>query len=182
MCSSDLLVLLKDGRAKLVLFVSGELLPLLLQLVFLDLDEHAGRLFAAHDGDAAVGPRKQEARLVGAAAHAVVAGAEGAADEHGEFGDVGGGDGLHHLGAILGDAAGLVLLADHEAGDVLQEQQRHLALVAQLDEVRRFDRTLREQDPVVGDDADGDAVDVRKDRKSTRLNPVTRSSRMPSSA
>ncbi len=30
---------------------------------------------------------------------------------------------------------GLEVLADHEAGDVLEEQQRHVDLVAELDEV-----------------------------------------------
>ena len=47
----------------------------------------------------------------------------------------------------------LVLPADHEAGDVLQEHQRDAALVAQLDEVRALERRLAEQDAVVGDDA-----------------------------
>jgi hypothetical protein len=40
------------------------------------------------------------------------------------------------LAPSLGDAFVLVLAADHEAGDVLQEQQRDAALAAQLDEVR----------------------------------------------
>ena len=50
------------------------------------------------------------------------------------------------------------LLPDDEAGDVLQEQQRHAAQVAQLDEVRRLERRLGEQDAVVGDDADQEPV------------------------
>ena len=58
------------------------------------------------------------------------------------------------LAPSLGDAAVLVLAADHEAGDVLQEHQRDAALVAQLDEVRALERRLAEQDAVVGDDAD----------------------------
>ena len=73
------------------------------------------------------------------------------------FGTCGVGDRHHHLRAILGDAAVLVLLADHEAGDVLQEDQRRLALAAQLDEVRRLERALGEEDAVVGDDADRDS-------------------------
>ena len=48
--------------------------------------------------------------------------------------------------------------ADHEAGDVLQEDQRDAAQVAQLDEVRGLERRLREQHAVVGDDADEEAV------------------------
>ena len=63
---------------------------------------------------------------------------------------------------MLGDAARLVVAADHEAGDVLQEQQRDLALVAQLDEMRALDRGFAEQHAVVGDDADRVAVDVRE--------------------
>ena len=90
--------------------------------------EHVGGLLAAHDGDPGVGPHPQEARGIAAAAHAVVAGAEGAADHDGEFGDVGGGDGGDDLGAVLGDAACFVFLADHEAGDVLQEDERNAAL------------------------------------------------------
>ena len=70
---------------------------------------------------------------------AVVAGAERAADHHGELRHGGARDRRHQLGAVLGDAAGLVLAPDHEAGDVLQEDQRDAALVAQLDEVRALE-------------------------------------------
>src|SRR3546814_12515053 len=63
--------------------------------------------------------------------------------------------GRHQLGAVRGDAAGLVAAADHEAGDVLQEHERNAALRAELDEVRPFQRGFREQDAVVGEDADG---------------------------
>ena len=45
-----------------------------------------------------------------------------------KFTKQGGVEGRHHLRAVLGDALGLVLAPDHEAGDVLQEHQRHLAL------------------------------------------------------
>ena len=51
---------------------------------------------------------------------------------------------------------------DHEAGDVLQEQQWDAALVAQLDEVSRFERGLAEQHAVVGDDADRVSVNARE--------------------
>src|SRR5688572_31748560 len=46
-----------------------------------------------------------------------------------------------HLGAVLGDAGALVLPANHEAGDVLEEHERNAADVAQLDEVRRLERS-----------------------------------------
>jgi hypothetical protein len=61
---------------------------------------------------------------------------------------------------MLGDAAALGIRAHHEAGDVLQEQDRHAALVAELDEVRALQRGLREQHAVVGQDADRQALYV----------------------
>src|SRR5690606_914657 len=119
-------------------------------------------LFTAHHGNAGVRPHPQEVRAVGAAAHAVVARAERTADQYGDFRYVGTGHGHDHFGAVFGDAFSFVLLAHHEAGDVLQEQQRDVALAAQLDEVRAFLRGFAEQDAVVGDDADRVAVDVGK--------------------
>ena len=49
-------------------------------LVAADGRQHAGGLFTAHHRYASVGPHKQKAWVVGAAAHAIVAGAKGAAD------------------------------------------------------------------------------------------------------
>jgi hypothetical protein len=46
------------------------------------------------------------------------------------------------LAPSLGDAGRLVFAADHEAGDVLKEHQRNIALVAQLHEVRALQRRL----------------------------------------
>ena len=51
--------------------------------------------------------------------------------------------------------AGLVLAADHEPGDVLQEDERDPALAGELDEVRALERRLGEEDAVVGEDATG---------------------------
>ena len=64
-------------------------------------------------------------------------------------------------------------LPDHEAGDVLQEDERHAAQVAQLDEVRGLERRLREQHAVVGDDADQEAVEAREaaDERGARSAP-----------
>ena len=78
------------------------------------------------------------------------------------FGHHAAGDGGDQLGAVAGDAAVLVLAADHEAGDVLQEHQRDAALVAELDEVGALERRLAEEDAVVGDDADLVAPDPRE--------------------
>ena len=61
---------------------------------------------------------------------------------------------------MLGDALGFVFLADHEASDVLQEQQRDVALTAQFNEVGAFLGRFAEQDAVVGDDAHRVAVNV----------------------
>src|SRR3546814_18687306 len=50
-----------------------------------------------------LGPHPEEARVVGAAAHAVVAGAERAADDHGELRHDRAGHGGDELGAVAGD-------------------------------------------------------------------------------
>ena len=71
-------------------------------------------------------------------------------------------DGHHQLGAVARDAAGLVLGADHEAGDVLQEDERHAALAAELDEVRALLRRLGEEHAVVREDPDRVALDARE--------------------
>ncbi len=153
------LVLLQDGLANGLLVVGGQRLPVARELVPLDRRQHAGGLLAAHDRDARVGPHPQQPRLVGAPAHAVVAGAERPADDHGELRHDRVGDGVDHLRAVLGDAGALVLASDDEAGDVLQEDERDAAEVAELDEVRRLERRLREEHAVVGDDADQEAVE-----------------------
>src|SRR6185436_539459 len=95
-------------------------------------------------------------------AHAVIAGAEAAADDEGELGHADGRYGGHHLGAIACDAARFIFLADHEAGDVLQEQEWNAALPAQLDEVGRLQCGFVEQDPVVAENSDRIAPDMRK--------------------
>ena len=74
------------------------------------------------------------------------------------------GDRRHHLGAVLGDAAGLRRLADHEARDVLQEQQGDAALAGELDEVRGLERGLGIEDAVVGEDRHGQPLDVGEAR------------------
>ena len=66
------------------------------------------------------------------------------------------------LAPSLAMPPGLVFPADHEAGDVLQEQQRDAALAAQLDEMRALERAFRKQDAVVGDDADRHAFEMRE--------------------
>ena len=128
--------------------------PFRLERVAPQRREHARRLFAAHDADARVGPHEEEARRIGAPAHAVIAGAERAADNQGDLGHVGAGDRGDELRAVLGDASRLVALPDHEAGDILQEQHRHVALGAEFDEMRPLERAVGKQDAIAGDDAD----------------------------
>src|SRR5690606_17865004 len=110
--------------------------------------------------DPGVGPHPQEARVVGPAAHAIVAGAEAAADDHGKLRYPGAGHGGDQLGAMLGNAARLVFLTDHEAGDVLQKYQRDGALAGQLDEMRALLRRLGKQDAVVRQYGDRVTVQV----------------------
>ena len=143
------LVFVEDRLPDLALLVRAERLVLARELLALHRREHAGRLLAAHHRDARVRPHPEEPRLVRAAAHAVVAGAERPADDDGELRHDRVRDGVHHLRAVLGDAAALVLPADHEAGDVLQEDERDAAQVAELDEVRRLQRRFGEQHAVV---------------------------------
>src|SRR6201999_1489569 len=83
-----------------------------------------------------------------------------AADDQRELRHGGGGNSGHQLGAILGDAAGFVFASDHEAGDVLQENQRNVPLAAQLDEMGALQRGLGKQDAVVGDDPHRIAVQM----------------------
>ena len=152
------LVLVADRGLERLFVLGGPLLAAGLEAVAADRRQHRRGLLAAHHRDARVRPREQEAGRVRAAAHRVVAGAERAADDDGQLRHPRAGDGGDHLGAVLGDAAGLVVAPDHEAGDVLQEQQRDLPAVAQLDEVRALERGLGEQDAVVRDDPDRMAV------------------------
>ena len=53
---------------------------------------------------------------------------------------------------MFSNALMLVLLADHEAGDILQEDKGHLALRANLNEIGTFGRCLAKEDAVVGND------------------------------
>src|SRR5688572_22521994 len=127
-----------------------------------DRGQDPGRLLATHHGDPGVRPGPQESRLVGAAGHRIVAGPEAATDEDRELWDLGVRDGHDELRPVLGDAGLLVLAPDHEARDVLEEDERDPALTGELDEMGTLERGLAEQDAVVGDDPDRVAIDVRE--------------------
>ena len=122
-----------------------------------DRRQHVRRLLPAHYADAGIGPHPQEARRVGPPAHPVVAGAEAAADDHGDLRDFCAGDRGDELGAVLGDAFAFIFPADHEAADVLQEQQGDPELAGKFDEMRALQRRSAEQDAVVGENRDRDS-------------------------
>ncbi len=134
----------------------------LVRIGIADHRQHRRRLLAAHHGDARVRPHPELARLVGTAAHRVVAGAERAAGDDRELRHVRAGHRHHELGAVARDPAGLVLLADHEAGDVLEEDERHATLAGQLDEVRALLRRLGEEHALVRQDRDRVPLDPRE--------------------
>src|SRR5258706_1860602 len=107
------LVLLANGILEGLFLGFRPAFALGLEAVALHGGEHRGRLLAAHHRDARVGPGPEEARIERAPAHAVVAGAERAAQDHRQLRHSGARHGGHHLGAVLGDAARFVFLAHH---------------------------------------------------------------------
>src|SRR5690606_37845233 len=155
-------VLFADGGLEGFFFLGAPALATSFQAITAHGSQHAGRLLTTHDRDAGIGPEKQQARAEGSATHAVVTGTKGAAQNHGELGDGRGRYGGDQLGAMTGNPFVLVLAAHHEAGDVLQEHQRRLALAAQFDEVGALLGRFGEQNAVVGNDAYRHAVDMGK--------------------
>ena len=111
--------------------------------------QHARELRAAHDRGLRARPGEQEARIVGASAHAVVTRAVGGADQQRDVRDGRVRHGVDHHRAVLDHPAFLVLLADHVAGGVVQEQQWRVGSVGQLDELRGLLRLLGEQHAAV---------------------------------
>ena len=63
---------------------------------------------------------------------------------------------------MLGDALRLIFAADHEAGDILEEEQRDAPLAGQLDEMRALDRAFGEQHAIIGEDRHRYAPDMRE--------------------
>src|SRR4029450_11442707 len=99
-------------------------------------------------------PPPPPARAPPRPAHAVSAGAERPAGDDGELRHLSACHGGHELRAVARDPARLVLLADHEARDVLQEDERDATLARELDEVRALRGRFAEEDAVVGEDPD----------------------------
>src|SRR3974390_3456199 len=58
------------------------------------------------------------------------------------------------------DTPRLLVLSNHEAGNVLQEEKRNVALIAQLNEMRTLERRLGEQHALVRHNAHRVTVDM----------------------
>ena len=121
---------------------------------------HRPELLRAHNPDLRLRPHPQEPRAVRSPTHAVVARAGTGPDHDGEFGYVGTGYSRDKFGAVFGDAAFFGVGADHEAADVLEEDEGDAALGAELDEVGAFEGGGGEEDAVVGEDTDWVGVDA----------------------
>ena len=118
------------------------------------------QLLRPHNTRTRIRPRPQKPGSIRPPTHPIVTRTATGAKDNSQLGHLGAGNGRHELCAVLGDAAGFGVAPDHEAGDVLQEEQRDGALRAELDEVRAFEAGRAKEDAVVGDYADWLALDV----------------------
>ena len=105
------------------------------------------------------GPGVDLVGLVGLAVHHVVAGAVGLADHDGDLRHRRPRDRVEHLRPVADDPGVLDLRADHEAGHVLEEDQRDREGVAEVDEAGRLVGGVVLEDAaellrLVGDDPD----------------------------
>jgi hypothetical protein len=96
------------------------------------------RPLGPHHRDLGVGPGDDQVRLVRLAAHHVVTGAVGLADDDGHLRHRGAADRVEHLRPVADDPGVLDFGADHEAGHVLEEDQGDVEGVAEVDEARRL--------------------------------------------
>ena len=124
--------------------------------------QNACGLLAAHHRNPGVGPCEEKTRRIRAAAHAIIARAKAAADEHRDLGHLRCRDGGHQFCAMPGDALGFVFSAHHEARDILEKQQRRLSLAGELNEIGAFNRAFGEDHAIVCQNRDGNAPDVRE--------------------
>ncbi|MNN31227.1 hypothetical protein D3C81_1449070 [compost metagenome] len=124
-----------------------------------DAQDFAG-LRTAHHRRAAVRPGEDEAWIESASAHRIVAGTVGTADDHRQFRHPCIGYRLNQFRAVFDHALLLGFGADHETGGVVKEQQRRLALIAQLNELRRFARAVGCDRAVVADEPAGAALNL----------------------
>ena len=125
---------------------------------------HRTQLLRPHDTRLSRRPRPQKPRTIRATTHTVIPRACTGTHDDGELRDIRTRHSGDEFSAVLRDPAFLGILADHEAGDVLEEDEGDVALAAELDEVGALEAAFGEEDAVVGDDADGPAVQGREPR------------------
>lgn len=112
-----------------------------------------GKLLSTHDCGSRVGPCEEESGVVSTATHTVVTGTVGTTNDDSEPLNTRANDSVDELGTVLGNTTSLGLRSDHEARNVLEEDQRDITLLTELDEVGALQRRLRVQGTVVGKDA-----------------------------
>ena len=130
------------------------------ELIVFDGDHYVSRLFPTHNADLSIGPHPQKTGRISPAAHAVIAGAERGTDDNREFGNRGGGYGIDHFMAVLGDAPTLVFLSHDITVDVLEKNQGNSPFVTELYELGGFEGAFREQNTVVSEYARGVSVNI----------------------
>src|SRR5579872_5034366 len=133
-----------------------------LRLTATHLRQDSRGLLAPHHRYPRIRPHEQKPRFVRSAAHAIVARAITAADDHRQLRHGRGGNRGHQLRTVLRNAARFIFPSHHEPRDVLQEHQRNASLAAQLDKMRTLQCRFGKQDAVVGQDADRITEDMRK--------------------
>ena len=121
----------------------------------------------AHHADLGPGPGQEGVGFIGASVHHVIARAVPLAQYDRELRDGRRRYGVEHLGAVPDDPFLLHLRADHESGHVLEEHERDLERIADIDEASRLVRRVHVQHAarvhrVVRDDPDAPSVDARK--------------------
>ena len=154
-------------------FCGDERLALGLVLDRLDLvvEDGVDRRLRSHHRDRGAGQGDAAVRLEGRPGHRVEAGAVGLAHDHRDLRHGRFGDGADHLRPVADDPVALDRGADHEAGHVGEEEQRHVEGVAGLDEAGRLVGRVDEEDAagvlgLVGDDRRSRARRAGRSRRS----------------
>src|SRR6266478_8214118 len=133
------------------------------------LVDDVDRAFGAHHGDFRGGPGEIGVGADVLGGHDAIGAAVGFAGDDGDLGDGGFGVGEEQLGAMLDDAAEFLLCTGKEAGHVFEGDERDVEGVAEAHEARAFDGSVDVEDTgekgwLIGDDADGAAIEARKTR------------------
>ena len=130
-------------------------------------EDHLHRALGAHHGDLGARPGIDQVSPHVAAVHDAIGSAIGFAQDDGDLGHGGFGEGIEELGAVANDAVVFLVGARQEAGDVLQHDERDVESVAKADKTRALDRSVdiqhsRQNLGLVGHDAHGEAVQPGK--------------------